>query len=220
VLVVGDSFVFGWGVEEHESLPGRLRSAHPQWDVRGAGVSGFAPDQQLLLLRRLGQSLRPDVIVCVSSRNDVYESASDMAYGLAKPQFVRDRDGVALVSLPGPQGWLAEHSLLWRAIDKLVWRWQFQGRPEVTDWSLVLALYRAMQREFAGADFVLVAATDELRPLTTGERPMVYLDLAEVLPRGGDWIFPQDTHWHAGGHARVAEAVAGAVAHALGQRGR
>lgn len=220
VLIVGDSIAFGWGVEEPESVPGLLRVQHPEWDVRGIGVSGFAPDQQLLLLRRLRAQFVPDVAVCLSCRNDVYESASAVVYGLRKPRFERDGAGVRLLSLPGPEGWLHAHSLLWRAVTKLAWRWQFQRHPVPDDWSLVLALYGAMRREFTDTAFVLVSGEDVLREVTRGDRPMHYLDVQQVLPAGGEWIFPLDTHWNAAGHARVAQAVAREVAAALAARGR
>lgn len=220
IAVVGDSIVFGWGVEEHESFTGLLRTQHPEWDVRGIGISGFAPDQQLLLLRRHGKLRPPDIVVCVSCQNDVYEASSAHAYGLRKPQFVADGDGVRLVSTPGPEGWLHAHSLLWRAIAKLTWRWQFERKPEADDWSLVLALYRTMQQDFLTTSFILVSGENQLRPVSAGDRPMRYIDLNEVLPRGGDWIFPVDTHWNAAGHARVAEAVAQAIAATLRERER
>ncbi|MEZ5966688.1 MAG: GDSL-type esterase/lipase family protein [Planctomycetota bacterium] len=220
VFVVGDSIAFGWGVEEPESLPGLLRAQHPEWDVRGVGISGFAPDQQLLLLRRLRRQFTPDVAVCVSCLNDVYEAAGNVAYGLRKPQFTLDGDGVRLLSTPGRENWLHAHSLLWRAVTKLIWRWQFQRQPLADDWSLVRALYRTMCRDFADTQFVLVSALDRLRPLAEGEHAMRYIDVGEVLPAGGAWIFPVDTHWNAAGHARVAQAVAAEVAIALATRGR
>lgn len=220
VLVVGDSIAFGWGVEERESLPGLLRTEHPEWDVRGVGISGFAPDQQLLLLRELRSQFTADVIVCVSCRNDVYESATDVAYGLRKPLFAREGGALRLVSQPGAEPWLHAHSLLWRALEKLAWRWQFQRTPVVDDWGLVVALYGAMRAEFAGTSFVLVSDEDELRATTRGDNPMLYVDLKQVLAAGGDWIFPVDTHWNAAGHARVTEAVAVAVSASLRARGR
>jgi len=220
VLVVGDSIAFGWGVEEPESLPGLLRQSHPEWDVRGVGVSGFAPDQQLLLLRRLRQRFVPDVVVCVSCANDAYEAATAVAYGLAKPRFARAGEGVQLQSLPGPEGWLHAHSLLWRALVKLEWRWRFRRQPLVEDWGLVVALYDAMRTELPAASFVLVGANDRLRRVTEGPLPMRYVDLDDVFAAAGQWTFPVDTHWNPAGHARVADAVAGEIAASLRARGR
>lgn len=220
VLIVGDSIVFGWGVEEDESCTGRLRRAHPEWDVRGAGLSGTAPDQQLLLLRRLAQRLRPDVVVCVSSLNDAYEAHGDVAYGLRKPRFVLVDGRPDLVSLPGPEPWLHAHSLLWRALTKLVWRWEFSRQQPTEDWPLVVALYGAMLEVWDGAQFVLVGARPELAAAAAAHSRMRYVDLTSALPPGGDWIFPIDTHWNAAGHGRVAEVLAAQIAAALAARGR
>jgi lysophospholipase L1-like esterase len=218
VLLLGDSIVFGWGVEEAEGLCGWLRTRHPEWDVRGAGVSGYAPDQQLLLLRHLRTELRPDIVVCVSCSNDGYEAASDFVYGLHKPRFARRDHDLQLVARPGPEGLLHAHSLLWRALTKLVWRWQFSRRPAAHDWDLVAALYGAMQAETPDARFLLVGTQPPLQTLTPEK--FACLPLAELLPAGGPWTFPIDTHWNAAGHARVAAAVADWIAAALRGRSR
>ncbi len=218
VLVLGDSMVFGWGVEEHEGLCGLLRAQNAGWDVRGAGISGYAPDQQLLLLRRLCAEFRPDVVVCVSTANDVYEVASDVMYGLRKPRFVVDGKVAKLLAPAGPENFLHAHSMLFRALNKMWWSWQFARVTIIEDWELVFALYRSMRAELSSA-FVLVAGDDALRDFAHEERDVVYVDLKATMPAGASaWAFPVDGHWTAAGHARVATAVAAAIVTALEKR--
>jgi hypothetical protein len=70
VLVVGDSYVFGWGVPEADSIPGQLRarlaSATSPVEVVNAGYhAGYSPDAYYAYLRREGMRLAPDVVVLV-----------------------------------------------------------------------------------------------------------------------------------------------------------
>ncbi len=219
VLVLGDSMVFGWGVQEDESLCGLLRAQNAGWDVRSAGISGYAPDQQLLLLRRLGAELRPDVVVCVSTANDVYEVASDEMYGLRKPRFVVEGKVAKLLAAAGPESFLHAHSMLFRALNKVWWSWQFTSVRIVEDWALVFALYRSMRAEFSTSAFVLVAGDDALRDFAHEDRDVVFVDLKAALPAGaGAWAFPVDGHWTAAGHARVATVVAAAIVTAMEKR--
>jgi lysophospholipase L1-like esterase len=70
LLVVGDSFTFGWAVEEEETIAGQLRAMlsdrQPTVEVINAGYhDGLSPDAYYAYLRREGIALRPDVILVV-----------------------------------------------------------------------------------------------------------------------------------------------------------
>jgi hypothetical protein len=77
VLVLGDSFVFGWGVPEEDSIPGQLRArlanpAAPVEIVNAGYHAGAGPDAYYAYLRREGMALAPDVVVLVVfTSNDI-----------------------------------------------------------------------------------------------------------------------------------------------------
>jgi len=66
ILVLGDSFVFGWGVAAEESLVGRLQQAlGPSVEVLNGGHNGWGPDNEALFLEKEGPSLRPELVLAV-----------------------------------------------------------------------------------------------------------------------------------------------------------
>ncbi|MFG0317778.1 MAG: hypothetical protein ACF8XB_10930 [Planctomycetota bacterium JB042] len=81
VLVLGDSFVFGTGVEVddtfHERLERRAAELDPERRVRvyGAGVPGYGQVHAETALERLAPRLRPDVVVvAVYEGNDLEDN--------------------------------------------------------------------------------------------------------------------------------------------------
>lgn len=66
ILAIGDSFTFGFGVEQSESYPARLEQllAGRNVEVINAGfAAGYYPDTYYLYLRDQGLGLAPDLIV-------------------------------------------------------------------------------------------------------------------------------------------------------------
>lgn len=66
VLMIGDSFTFGVGVEAEEAFPARVQAAHAgeeEWHVRNGGVGGFGPLRSARLLQVRQASWEPEVVV-------------------------------------------------------------------------------------------------------------------------------------------------------------
>jgi lysophospholipase L1-like esterase len=74
VLIMGDSFAFGWGVEGEEMVSARLQEALAARDVQAAvlsgGVPGYSTDQEYLLWQQLEPKVHPQVAVVLISGND------------------------------------------------------------------------------------------------------------------------------------------------------
>lgn len=201
VLVLGDSFAFGWGVAEEHTFTRLLGASDSGWDVLNAAVSGYGTDQELLLLRKLLPEIRPDLVVCVFCPNDLYESAGDVAYGKHKPRFELGAQGLELTGVPVPRPWLERVSHAWRAFAKYAWQREHDARraaPE-SEWRLVHALFDEMERELGDVPLLIVSSRDELSQRPESE----HLDLrAEDVS-----AFPRDGHWNAEGHAKVARLL-------------
>ena len=108
VLVMGDSYVFGVGVDEEHLFTTRLarrlsREGAPV-EVVNAGVSGYANDQQLVLLGEIGPALLPDVVVLVMCDNDFEGNGESFSYQqYYKPHFDLDGGRLLLRGVPVPR---------------------------------------------------------------------------------------------------------------------
>jgi lysophospholipase L1-like esterase len=97
VLVLGDSIVYGWGVEAHERFTDRLesrltRELTRKVEVWNLGVPGYSLDQELWTYELHGRALKPDVVLVCIVMNDVAIAETDSFNGLGKPRLVL-RDG-------------------------------------------------------------------------------------------------------------------------------
>lgn len=109
IAVLGDSFVWGHGVDEHqrltEGLAARLGDGA---EVLNFGVGGYGTDQELLQLERDVLPLSPTVVIVVFFLNDLHDimrSANHL--GVPKPRYLLEGDRLRLRGVPVPRvtGW-------------------------------------------------------------------------------------------------------------------
>lgn len=89
IAVLGDSFVWGFDVEQTERFKDLLDSALTDWDVMNMGVSGYSTDQEYLLIRRFFERYRPDIVLLVFCQiNDEADNTTNMIFeGYFKPYY-------------------------------------------------------------------------------------------------------------------------------------
>lgn len=111
MLVLGDSFSFGFGVERPQIMWEILEARHPKWEIINTAVSGYGTDQELLFLEKRGLDFRPDVVVLQLHPNDLDDIAAKRRYGYPKPCFRLDPEArLVLENVPVPR-----LSWIWRA---------------------------------------------------------------------------------------------------------
>ncbi len=111
VLCVGDSVVFGWGLDDPDTYPAKLdrvlrsASAEKKTQVFNAGHPGYSSVQSYLWLQHLLPRVRPQLLV-IELPGHHYRSAE-------KPDrlYVESDSDVTSVNY-----WLLEHSTLYRSI--------------------------------------------------------------------------------------------------------
>ena len=106
LMVVGDSFVFGEGVEESERFTNILETMQSSWRVENLGMPGYGPDLMLRALEEVGLKSRPDVVV-FSMYTDIFRRVHPeyAGAGFKIPRFKLEAGQLVTIPYPKPSLW-------------------------------------------------------------------------------------------------------------------
>jgi lysophospholipase L1-like esterase len=103
VLVLGDSFAWGYGVEEAERFT-QLLEQEMGVEVINAGVSGYSTDQELLWYQSEGIKYETDLVILVLTGNDVGDNDKQLVSNIYyKPKFVLQDGQLVATGYPVPE---------------------------------------------------------------------------------------------------------------------
>ncbi len=243
VLVLGDSYLFGWGVPRDimatTQLEARLRSVYPGAQVINACVPGYGLGQALTQWKRVAGAVDPDlVLVSLSLAND---GADELRYR----RFLQDPEAGYHAGPRDPgsafsRAIRASRVLSWLDDHTLALQLNLQGAgPAATNLMesrirelaaavsprplVLLLLPRQAEVEPTGARGLLVPVfTRSARRMATkaGTEEWVarVIDVTPALRRGRgslDLFLAGDSHWGAAGNRVVADTLAQALLEGL-----
>jgi lysophospholipase L1-like esterase len=103
ILVLGDSFAWGYGVEESERFSQLLEESLGV-EVINAGVSGYSTDQELLWYENEGIKYETDLVILVLAGNDVGDNERQLVNTIYyKPKFVIEEGKLIPTGYPVPK---------------------------------------------------------------------------------------------------------------------
>jgi len=105
ILVLGDSFAWGYGVEQDEIFSERLENMLGQdYEVLNAGITGYGTDQELLFFEKEGFKYDPDIVLVAFASNDFMSDNRTKQLGYyPKPFFIMENDKLKLTNIPLPE---------------------------------------------------------------------------------------------------------------------
>jgi len=234
MLVLGDSFAWGFGVEHQERFSEVLENTHSDWEIINASVSGYGTDQQLLSLKSKAKEFKPDVVLLLFCENDFENNSHAKEYWYFKPFFVVEGGKLKLQNVPIPKSTIKQRldrfflgrtflgPRLYSPVERVcslasrrVATRETNAAGEQTMYDVTHHLITAMNdvSRKEGAQFVLVSI-----PTNEGKRTWLqqvakmesipYLPLDKYFDStGADVSFPHNAHWTARGHAIAASAI-------------
>jgi lysophospholipase L1-like esterase len=223
ILMLGDSVVLGWGVEEAQIFPRRLETIladtlRQPVRVLNAGVSSYNTEQYLRYLQLHGAALAPDLVLMVSVVND-----DDVQ---ARPFVLPDAKPLSELSPPQVVTRFLEKSRLVRVV--AFYAHAFSGvhdvaAPASPGWKSALQAYEDFGRHCARSGlrcasfFIRMARTPKTDAFVTEQAARAQrlgLSFTDMLPwfEGHDWRrlvnSAVDPHPNAEGHRIIAENMA------------
>jgi len=233
MLILGDSFTWGYGVEAEQRFSDLLEQGLENWEVINAGISGYGTDQQYLYYLQQGRDFQADVVLLLMYNNDYENNLYDEQYNYNKPVFKVKEGELVLQNVPVPEPTLAQrwnrfvyqesyllpkiagainlisHALFPRQGPVLGF-FGYGPSYEVTT-ALVGALNSEVQSD--GAKFVVASYNfgEQLQFWLTEQsqkESFVYLPLDPYFGENeAEYTLPEDSHWNTRGHSMAAEAI-------------
>jgi len=115
VICSGDSFTFGFGVDNDHTWCHYLALINGKLETINMGQGGYGIDQAYLWYKRDGQKLNPDILIFAFITSDFYRMKSEKFFGFDKP-ILKLENGVLItqnVPIPRPFSvWLNHKRLI------------------------------------------------------------------------------------------------------------
>lgn len=189
IAALGDSLVFGFGVQDHETFSAVLEARDKSLEVMNFGVPGYGYDQISLCYQTIAYHYKPDIVLIGIFIMDFWRSTRAFAdSGHSKPYFSLNKKGIlALHNVPVPPPFsiqksqfpslfeenifekVLNRSMLYRKLRRLILNFAGNlgwGDPENSDeWrigkAILLQLVQAIRRDGARPVFLILPSADE-----------------------------------------------------------
>jgi hypothetical protein len=216
IVVLGDSFVFGAGVQQPERFTDVLEQIQPEWRVDNLGMAGFGVDLMLMALEDVGLKLKPDVVVlCIYTDDFPRVRPYYQGEGFSLPRYRLQGDTLSVVPYPAHRPW--DSLRLTQLVRRAYWTLT-DGDLRLNRAILERFVTLSKQHEFTPL-LVLIPGFWEDYPVDVERRKLIeevaerhrvaFLDASKVLEQVGkkNAYIPGDIHLNPFGHQVLAREL-------------
>ena len=217
ILILGDSFAWGYGVADDEVfsevLQDTLQGSDTKWEILNAAVSGWGTDQAYLFLVNEGFKYEPEIVVLACYVvNDPVNNSYSMQNGNYKPVFLNTDLELANVPVPKPR---IRRPLVKTNADPVELTVAIIAKMAEACLSrggqFVLMKFGMFTHVNSGDD-VLLRRNEQFVELVQLNQKLKYLDLDDAFAHQGlikeDLLKGNDGfHWNALGHRQTASIL-------------
>jgi lysophospholipase L1-like esterase len=227
IVVLGDSFAFGEGVEQAERFTNVLEQRQPGWRVDNLGMVGYGLDNMLRALEEVGVHAHPNIVLVCIYGDDLRRVRPHIAgIGFEIPRYVLSDGQLASVPYPRRRVWDALHVVeLGRRI-----HWKTTDSEARLNAALLERIVEVAREHGAQTGIVFLPAEQDL-PVDQQRRQWLselaeangcpFLDLTEPILQAGRAAFiERNFHYNAAGHQIVAEHLETFLANQLPDNGK
>ena len=221
LVVLGDSYVWGYDVEAEDRFTEILQKRIPEIEIFNCGVGGYGTCQERVLYDRKVRRYDPDAVLLVYSGNDRANNERAITQGgYARPHYRLKEGELVLTNVPLPKltPYLPEEERndyflrchLWDAIRYAISKIQIRLEGDPTE-ALVVAIGRDVTED--GSKFLLAIRADDTDLAAYCEKNGVeYIMVTEYLRQHEKPDLPNrfpthGRHWTPEGHVLVADLL-------------
>ncbi|MEM7359965.1 MAG: hypothetical protein AAF431_12765 [Pseudomonadota bacterium] len=223
LLILGDSFAFGQGVDVEQRFDARLSGM--SYDIINSGVMGYGTDQQFLAAEPyLNELQNGDLILLLTYFNDFYDLSVTDQSGRAKPRYTIVNGGLVMhPPRTGFHNWLSDQSYLYATLSSRIAKQQTTTEEDLLQaakvYNLLIAEHFA-RLESRGVQLVVAHHGVSGMPASTPKD--IILSAINLVCASGYCInldkhidvtknkelYLKDGHWNAEGHRLVGIVIA------------
>ena len=229
IVVLGDSYAMGWGVEQDEAFP-QVIERRTGKRVLNAAVASYGTVREMWMLDRIDLSRASNLIVQYCS-NDMPENVELMEKGTLDIMPEPIYDNLVAGEPARRRYWFGRYAvrLVERSLGVSI-AGAADDPSEIEAEAFVNALAHASRQPLDGIQLTVVSFSIERQGFPQrlaallrkrGDLPAGIREMKILRPLDrpqGDWGFVFDDHWNARGHAALADMVLDALANLGGGR--
>lgn len=179
VLVIGDSFAWGWGVEQNDIFSKVAEREIDKTEFINLGTNGYGTDQEYILLKNYGVKLSPDLTVIAFFHNDIYDNYLERD---DKPKFILKDGALILNRAPKPftmgrriKTFFNKHSLLFYFVDYRLALLKKLDKKEEKKTTFEEYFYRDLSKRMEEAFNLTLALLSKINEITKNRLLIMYI---------------------------------------------